>query len=81
MFVWDGRDAKWTVGDLGGRSKFQVSIQGEGLLVRQYEPEGYYAELRGELRKEEKSNLESLDLAKFTTINHIHTCKKRRVTL
>lgn len=28
-----------------------------------------------------KSNLESLHLAKFTTINHIHTCKKRKITL
>lgn len=37
--------------------------------------------LREELLEQEKYNLESLDLAKFTTINHIHTCKKRRVTL
>lgn len=47
-----GRSAEWTVGDLGGRSKFQA-IQGEG-LVRQYEHEGYYAELHEELLKRKK---------------------------
>lgn len=40
------------MGDLGGRSKFQA-IQGEG-LVRQYEHEGYYAELHEELLKRKK---------------------------